>query len=352
MGKNPFFEPLICACEQNEISYILIEEPDSSANHPKNLNAVPFDFYLFLILVFRKLLPLKWFKSFESREHKIAQLLNPVFFNRLKFKVFITISNSMLGFFRGLSPDARLYDYQHGIINSTHTGYLINRMAAQHIQQNNATVLLHGIGFRNLLSKADSEYYPEHTEVIGLPITQIGQLHHAFNKNVLVTLQFTAGEYLDFQQYFFLYLSNLFENNHKFFVDQGITIFLKNHPRYDGVPDLSQFKAYSFVKFINLQNDECYELCSINLTYHSTSIFEAAHNGLPTYIINDQLSNSIYFDEFDYPVKNNKDFINFLFEIMDENCYQKLSEDVIAWNSKYYMRFDEDKFISLVQGCR
>jgi hypothetical protein len=350
-GNNPYFEPLTDACKQNGLSFILIEEPDTSTNHPKDLSAIPFDFYLVLILVFRKLLPLSFFQSFESREHKIARILKPVFFRKLEFKVFITISNSMLGFFRGLSPEACLFDYQHGIINSSHPGYVIDRMAAPHIKQNNVSVLMYGTGFQDILNRSDSGYYLEHTRVIGLKNRQIEQFHKAFNRNVLVTLQFTAGEYLDFQQYFFQFLTDLFEKHSEFFVDQGIRVFLKNHPRYDGVPDIAGFGSFPFVEFTQLPNDKCYELCSINLTYHSTSIFEAAHNGLPTYIINDKLSNSIYFDEFDFPVKNDQHFIDFLLKIMDANQYHKLSAEVKNWNSRYYMQFDEPKFISLLKGC-
>lgn len=257
----------------------------------------------------------------------------------------------MLGFFRGLSPEACLFDYQHGIINSTHTGYIIDRVAAPHIRQNNASVLLFGTGFRDILNRSDSDYYREHTRVVGLHTSQKGHLHKVFNRNVLVTLQFTAGEYLDFQQYFFQFLTELFEMHAAFFVDQGIKIFLKNHPRYDGVPDISRFGTFPFVEFTQLPNEKCYELCSINLTYHSTSIFEAAHNGLPTYIINDQLSNSIYYDEFEYPVKNGQQFTDFLLEIMDANRYRKLSAEVTNWNSRYYMQFNEPEFISILKGC-
>lgn len=350
-STNPYFQPLIEACEKYKISYIIIEEPDNSNNFKQNPAAFRFDFFLYLIILIRKLLPLSWFESFESREHKIARFLKPIFFRHFQFKVFITMSNSMLGFFRGLSPGAILYDYQHGIINAAHTGYIINNTASPHIKLNNVSVLMHGKAFQNILNQADPKYYPEHTQVIGVPVKHNSQTHKVFNNNVLVTLQFTAGDYVDFQQLFYKYLADLFGSCKQFFLEHHITLYLKNHPRYGGTPDISPFYNYPFVKTVDLTNDECYTLCSVNLTYHSTTLFEAAQQGIPTYIINDALSNSIYYEEFEYPVENKISFTDFISEMMHEKKYQEYSVKVLNWNRQYYMPLDTEKFISILKDA-
>lgn len=210
---------------------------------------------------------------------------------------------------------------------------------------------MHGTAFQNILKQADPLYYPHHTQVIGVPVKQSGQTHNTFNNNVLVTLQFTAGDYVDFQELFYKYLADLFERHRQFFLENQITLYLKNHPRYDGTPDISPFFNYPFVKTINLANDECYKLCSVNLTYHSTTLFEAAQHGIPTYIINDALSNNIYYDEFDYPVANKIGFTDFLLELMQEKIYQKFSAAVINWNQQYYMPLDTEKFITVTKDA-
>ena len=46
-GENPFFTNLIQSCENNNLSYIIFEEP-SKFNHIRNKKSIPFDFIFLL----------------------------------------------------------------------------------------------------------------------------------------------------------------------------------------------------------------------------------------------------------------------------------------------------------------
>ena len=168
-AKNSFFEPFYRICEKNNISYLVFEEPELSQKAFRNEYTVPFDFMFFLILIMRKMISLEKFASFQQREWYIAKKLKPIFFRNLKFDNCIVLSNSMLGFFRGLNSKAGLFDYQHGIIYSTHEGYIDNnRRVPDHIRENNANLIVYGDGFKDILQRTEKDhYYESHIFSIG-----------------------------------------------------------------------------------------------------------------------------------------------------------------------------------------
>ena len=56
------------------------------------------------------------------------------------FKHYITLSQSMLSIFKGINPNAKLYDLQHGIIHNNKKNYLVNGVAESNLLENNANV--------------------------------------------------------------------------------------------------------------------------------------------------------------------------------------------------------------------
>jgi hypothetical protein len=88
-GENLFFKPFIEVCEKHNINYLLVEEPDKTTNVPRNKAAYKFDVFFFVILVLRKLLPLKLFSSFEHREQFIGKCINIIALGRFKASVYV-----------------------------------------------------------------------------------------------------------------------------------------------------------------------------------------------------------------------------------------------------------------------
>ena len=128
-ASNPFFDRMIEACQKEKLSYLLVEEPDYTTRFPRNSHAIHFDFFWLMVLVLRKTIQLKE-NDFLNRERRIGRLLSHFFF-RVKTKNVITISQSFQSIFRGVYPQANLYDYQHGLLSSGFVAYHANNQVSK-----------------------------------------------------------------------------------------------------------------------------------------------------------------------------------------------------------------------------
>ena len=165
-GTNPFFNPLLTFCDENQLRYLLIEEPDRGTTFSRNKKAYRFDFYFYLILILRKSIPLFFFKHFEKREQFIGKLIKMLTIGKFDANIIFTNSNSMGGFWRGYCPKARIIDYQHGIINKKQPGFFVNGQAPSHITANKKEVAVWGKGFMDVFSQ-DNSYYKDKVHVLG-----------------------------------------------------------------------------------------------------------------------------------------------------------------------------------------
>ena len=52
---NPYFKPLIDVCKNNNIPYLIFEEPDYKLKYNRSTEAIPFDFVYVIIVLVRKL---------------------------------------------------------------------------------------------------------------------------------------------------------------------------------------------------------------------------------------------------------------------------------------------------------
>ena len=54
-GTNPYFDPLIEVCNENGIRFAVIEEPSTSSDKPKNINAIKGDMIFLIAGTIRRL---------------------------------------------------------------------------------------------------------------------------------------------------------------------------------------------------------------------------------------------------------------------------------------------------------
>ena len=83
-GNNPYFTHLIQACKNQDLSYIVFEEPAQS-NHVRNKQSIPFDFIFFLIIFLRR-----WVKVENDpiqTQNNIGDFLSKSFFRGFKYAV-------------------------------------------------------------------------------------------------------------------------------------------------------------------------------------------------------------------------------------------------------------------------
>ena len=98
---NPYFKPLIDACKNNNISYLIFEEPDYKLKYNRSTKAIPFDFIYIIILLIRKLKSSS--DNYIDLDKKIGIFLSNNILSNLIFQNFITISQSGLSVFRGIN---------------------------------------------------------------------------------------------------------------------------------------------------------------------------------------------------------------------------------------------------------
>jgi len=355
-GENPFFAPLYRICEDHGITYRTFIEPElfkKESGKPQE-DAAPFDFVLLCVLIARKVLPLGVFDSFEAREKFIGKLLRPLLFRRFHFRHFVVLSNSLLSFFRGVAPEAKLFDYQHGLIFSNHSGYLTPEgTPAPHIFASKTHLLLYGKGFKKVLTTHDKTgYYETHTHVlgIGMPANEPPAPHE--KNRILFTLQFTgSGEYPEKQRTWLRTILDFFRRNKELFARRGLEVLFKHHPRYDGTIDVSELEKLPFARFVDGTMEEALQGTFLHMTLFSTSIFDVSAYGIPTLLLRGEESLApVYGEDFAYPL-GSCDAAGAAGAIEtyldDPQAYNKACRDILAWYRGIYSPLDENAFVKL-----
>jgi hypothetical protein len=242
----------------------------------------------------------------------------------------------MLSLFRGINSHAILYDLQHGIIYNNKKNYLINGVAERNLVENDANLLLTGGSYKNILTVNEKlDYFQNHTLVIGSDSSCKSTMHEKFNKNILITLQFTHDHTAVENKILLKELSEFIAS-----VKVDVDLYLKHHPRFNNEVDLSDIFKLSNVKMAPIDINECFTLCSLHATTYSTSTFEAALLGIPTVLLHSENEFNYFQKEFNYP-------LNFLIDEFDSiEFYQEKSKIIKDWAIAFYTPFNEPKFLN------
>ncbi|OUV76478.1 MAG: hypothetical protein CBC83_00515 [Flavobacteriales bacterium TMED123] len=334
--ENAYFSDMINTCMQHNISFLVFEEPDFKTNFKRSKKSIPFDFLFLLIQVFRRCF--FWQKNPIKKDQIIGRLFKKVLFERLRFKNVITISQSMVSFFRGFSPACNIYDVQHGIIHNNKANYIKNNKVEDNLTKNDVHLLLSGQSFQDILIRHDkSSYFRSHSSVIGYGNDKPRKLYERFNHNALVTLQFTADHDEKTNKLLHQQLVDFISSN------KNVNFYLKHHPRFNKELDLTTLFKLNNVHLASVNIRECFQQCSLNITAYSTSVFEAAFFGIPSILINPLSRFNFFKDDFNYPLQYT---IN---DFRDIRVYQESSQLLMDWAINFYTSYDENKFLNLLK---
>ncbi|MAW21495.1 MAG: hypothetical protein CMD16_03770 [Flavobacteriales bacterium] len=336
--ENMYFSHLINACKQEGRSYTVFEEPDFSLNSNRNKNATPFDFIFVLIILLRRMFNSEM--DARTKDVRIGVFLSKTFFRCMSFNNVVTISQSMVSIFRGINSNCIIFDVQHGIIHPNKKNYLIEKYPDKNIIYNKMQLLLSGDSYKQLMIENDyTKYFKNNSHVIGSYIIREDLKHDSFNRNILVSLQFTHDHSNAENILLLQNLEQVINSND----DETITFYLKDHPRFNFDVNLTDLLSLKNVKPAPIDIDDCFKLCSLQITAYSTLVFEAALKGIPTILVN-PLSKYDYFNKyFSYP------FSNEIIDFSDKLFYKKSSFMVQEWASSYYSDFDKETFIDLLK---
>ena len=147
--QNIYFKPLFDLCNKHNISFLYFEEPYSYSKHPRSSNAIPFDFLYYLLILLRKFINSEM--SIIDKDQKIGRFFKKTFLRNLEFSHYITLSQSCLSLFRGVNNESCLFDLQHGLIYPKKESYIFEGVVANNISYNNASLLVHGEGYKKIL---------------------------------------------------------------------------------------------------------------------------------------------------------------------------------------------------------
>lgn len=356
-GTNSYFDPLIKTCKDYNLRFLLVEEPDKGTSMPHNPEAIEFDIWFLLILVFRKLIPLKLCGNFQRREILIGRIIGMLSFQRFKARVYITISNSMINLLPGLNIKAKVFDLQHGIIYSTHWGYFEpNGLLVENLRDKRIHFLVYGEGYINsFLRNVENHKFhiSEKVKIIGDVIQDNDKVYSVKIRpktTVLYSLQLTEDVGLASLEIQKNHLLEFIGNISKHFERSKLTLLLKHHPRFNNAIGLDEIsERYSFVSYTTAS--DLSEKVFLHLTQSSTTAFEYAAVGIPTWFvptINNDCGYKIFIEEYCYPI--NKDNLDILIDsyINDDGVYLADADKVINWYRKFYSHFDSKNFIEAI----
>ena len=336
-SENMYFKHLLHSCDKHSLSYLVFEEPDYNSSALRDKNSIPFDFIYILIVILRRFFSEK--KSYILIDQSIGKLISNIFFRKIRFSNFITLSQSMLSFFRGVNQEARLYDLQHGILYNDKKNYIYHGVPDANLSQNNVNLLLTGESYKNILiGNERNRFFHSNSHVIGSKLESYVSKHRFFNKRVLVTLQFTQDHSLEQNMQLFNAIKDYILSSPK-----EIEFYLKDHPRSSNEIDLSELLKLKNVYKSPSDINKAFDLCSLHITVYSTSVFEAAMLEIPSIIIAPLNRLNFFINEFNYPL--NKDLI----EYYDNSIYIKSSQIVRKWAERYYSSYNENNFIRLMR---
>ncbi len=362
-SENILFKPMIEYCKNNSLNYAIFEDTyfKSYVEYTKNKKSISLDFILIAQIILKKIHNLIYKKPINIdevyfQELKISKILKILFFKKFNSAVYITLIWNNVTLWRCINPSACIVDYQHGVINNGHEGYIKYNEPPKVKLKNNITTLVYGDWFKRTLIDNDKSNFYSEKNVITVGASKILNEKNKMltnNKRIIFTLQLTP----DFQEkenkHYVKILDKLIDANAHFLSENNYEIIFKHHPRYSTYhcPDINL--KYDFISFDNkTPTSDLLKSASLHMTFHSTSAFDAATICIPTIFIDmfEPFSpNDMFLNQYQYPcrdliIKDYKDFKNILVNIDNKETFSHCCDDVYQWSKDFYHDFNESIF--------
>ena len=335
-------QALINCCRENNIRYILVEEPDLNSSFKKHINAIPFDFFWFIILIRRKL-------NFKATIHEsdrfTGHFLRKFFFNRWEVKNVITISQSMQSVLSTLFIESKLFDYQHGIISREVASYSKKGKINDSLIENKVHLLLLGKSVKDILSnQINGNYISKNSTIVG---GEFGKTDAEYlnPKNILISLQFTDSHSEEDNLSIHKNIIKLLQLNQK--QNLGFNFYIKNHPRDNGTVSIAEYFKFKFVKEAPESLKDCFKICSIHLTEYSSVTIDALFNNIPTIFLNTNQNYNFLEKEYHFPIQNNSAID--LLSNLDENSYEEILKKQKDWLVNNFEEFKKEAFLNTIE---
>ena len=352
-GTNPYFDSIVEVCKENKVNYLIMEEPDGETSNPRDPQCMKADAFFWVVTIMRKLIRVTHKgKISVDIDAKIAHVLDTITFHKFRAKRYITISNSMINVLAELNPNGVVYDYQHGIIFNGHPGYFVekNKLAPSYAKSNRRIMLwgtLYRHAFDGVLFKDELH---KRIRVVGYPI-QVSAIDIVYQerKYIVISLQITS----DGEMWYKHSTKMLYECLEQL-KQSGCKVLLKHHPRFNNEVDLNDvITKYPFVEFTSKSLVELVSLALFHITWSSTTSFEYANFGVPTYFLIDEVlphGATIFYEQYHYPLYESMSLLEVVTRMMDRQIYKNDCKIVKEWYDSAYTPFDKQQILKILTG--
>tara|TARA_Y200000002_G_scaffold364113_1_gene352835 strand:- start:4014 stop:5243 length:1230 start_codon:yes stop_codon:yes gene_type:complete len=331
--SNKLFKPFKDFLEEQNIKYIVFEEPDFSGSFKrfsvskKSISLAP---VLITEIIIRKFLQ-NFLKNNEDKvERLIREIINKIFFRNLKTnKIFLLIEHKA-ELWRLAFPEAEIFDYQHGITYPGHPRYLQDGRPPIFREACKIITLTHSKLITNLLIQNDESGFYSYKNTISIGFDDgkiIKQTKNNNFLNILFSLQDASEGNHAHLNFYNKKVTEFLINNKEFFLRNNISITLKRHPRADLRLE-ENYKHISSNITITDKSDveELLDDHNLHLTFSSTMAIDMAGIGIPTIFLRLEKPHThlfpflcpkmIFFSYLQYPLKD--------FCAQDEKSFQDI----------------------------
>lgn len=351
-GTNPYFDPIVEICKENGLRYLILEEPDAGTFNPRDPQCVKADVFFYVVTIIRKLMGgIHKGETLLEIDTRVAHILDIITFHKFRAKRYITISCSMIDVLAELSPMSVVYDYQHGVIYNGHPAYLVEKDRLEpSFTRINRRVLLWGILYRHMFKGVLSEEaLYERTRVVGYPINSAINITYQVKNCIIISLQITSDS-----EIWYLHLPKMLYDCLEQLKNFGGKVFLKHHPRFNNEVDLGDITVkYPFVEFTSKSLAELVSQTLFHITWSSTTCFEYANYGIPTYFLTDSVMHhgqTIFYEQYKYPLYAGMSLIDVMKRISNNKVYDEDCRVVKEWYDSAYAPFDKQQMLQILIG--
>ena len=134
----------------------------------------------------------------------------------------------------------------------------------------------------------------------------------------------------------------------------GRKVLLKHHPRFNNEVDLSDIiTKYPFVEFTSKPLVELVPFTLFHITWSSTTSFEYANWGVPTYFLIDEVlpyGTTIFYEQYRYPLYESMSLLEVLMRMADRQVYKNDCKIVKEWYDSAYAPFDKQQILKILTG--
>lgn len=358
-GTNPFFDPMLKECEKHGLPFVLIEEPDYGSDKPRNKKAIKGDVLFLMIVVLRKIIGIIHSESkFYVNEKRVAKVINVLTFCKLIIPRYVSISGSMNELFIYLNTDGEVYEMQHGVVFAGKDAfYELDGSLHPAYKNSNFHLVFWGEGYQKSVIRGHEKEWVGRTHVIGYPLdngTAISKIHEDAN-TILFSMQITMDANEEWANGFLEMLEDCLKQLQEL-IGKGFCfkVLIKHHPRFNNAYNIDYlFDNYPFIELTDKPLSELLPNTMLQVTYHSTTAFEYAQHGVPTFFMQSEKMKQgveLFYDEYNYPLYKNLAISEVVERLQDENLRNHDAEVVRKWYREFYDEFNEDKFIKVIDN--